>query len=129
MFAKLCSAGRSTATKALSQHRAFSAKVGDALPAATLHQKTSEGPTPFDVTSMAKGKNVVIFQTPGAFTPTCENEHIPSFVKAADALKAKGVDEVWHVTVRRSIVMLCCCVVVVRRCFDGHCNKAISCCA
>ena len=66
-------------------------KVGDRVPAATFMTMTAEGPKPKTSDDLFKGKKVVLFAVPGAFTPTCSNNHLPGFVKNADAIKAKGV--------------------------------------
>jgi peroxiredoxin len=69
-------------------------KVGDKLPDATFYSLTSEGPKPKSTADVFKGKKVAFFAVPGAFTPTCTNMHMPSFVKNIDAIKAKGVADV-----------------------------------
>ncbi len=66
-------------------------KVGDRVPAATFTVMTAEGPKPKTTDEIFKGKKVVLFAVPGAFTPTCNNNHLPGFVKNAGAIKAKGV--------------------------------------
>jgi len=55
---------------------------------------TGEGPKPKTTDELFKGKKVVLFAVPGAFTPTCSNNHLPGFVKNADAIKAKGIDTI-----------------------------------
>ena len=87
-------------------------KVGDKLPAGTLSEfievegnGCSVGPNPFKVEDLTKGKKVVIFGLPGAFTPTCSAKHVPGYVEQADALKAAGVDEIWCVSVNDAFVM------------------------
>ena len=55
---------------------------------------TAEGPKPKTTDELFKGKKVVLFAVPGAFTPTCNNNHLPGFVKNADAIKAKGIDTI-----------------------------------
>jgi glutaredoxin/glutathione-dependent peroxiredoxin len=66
-------------------------KVGDRVPNATFRVMTSEGPKPRTSDDIFKGKKVALFAVPGAFTPTCNNLHIPSFLKNAAAIKGKGV--------------------------------------
>jgi peroxiredoxin len=69
-------------------------KVGDKLPNATFRVMTAEGPKPKTTDEIFKGKKVALFAVPGAFTPTCTNLHMPSFVNNIAAIKAKGVDTV-----------------------------------
>jgi glutaredoxin/glutathione-dependent peroxiredoxin len=66
-------------------------KVGDRLPSATFRVMTGEGPKPKTTDDIFKGKKVALFAVPGAFTPTCNNLHMPSFLNNADAIKGKGV--------------------------------------
>src|SRR5438132_8336195 len=87
-------------------------KVGDRLPNGTLNEfieveteGCSVGPNTFKVEDMAKGKKIVIFGLPGAFTPTCSAKHVPGYVGIFDALKAKGVDEIWCISVNDAFVM------------------------
>jgi peroxiredoxin len=87
-------------------------KIGDRLPEATLTEFVevegngcSIGPNAFKVSDLVKGKRIAIFALPGAFTPTCSAKHVPSYVQHFDALKAKGVDEVWCVSVNDAFVM------------------------
>jgi peroxiredoxin len=69
-------------------------KVGDRIPNASFTVMTPEGPKPKTTDDIFKGKKVVLFAVPGAFTPTCNNNHMPGFVKNADAIKAKGIDTI-----------------------------------
>ena len=69
-------------------------KVGDRVPNGTFTVMTAEGPKPKTTDELFKGKKVVLFAVPGAFTPTCSNNHLPGFVKNADAIKAKGIDTI-----------------------------------
>ena len=87
-------------------------KAGDRLPNGTLNEfmeveteGCSVGPNTFKVEDMAKGKKIVIFGLPGAFTPTCSAKHVPGYVGNFDALKAKGVDEIWCISVNDAFVM------------------------
>jgi peroxiredoxin len=88
-------------------------KEGERLPEGNLTECTefdeSNGcpmnPHPISVLDAAKGKKIVIFGLPGAYTPTCSAKHVPGFVTHAAALKAKGVDEVWCLAVNDAFVM------------------------
>ncbi len=66
-------------------------KVGDRLPKTTFRVMTGEGPKPKSTDDVFKGRKVALFAVPGAFTPTCSNLHLPSFLNNIDAFKAKGV--------------------------------------
>ena len=68
--------------------------VGDRVPAATFRMMTPDGPAPKTSDDIFKGKKVVLFAVPGAFTPTCHRNHLPSFVKNEAAIKAKGIDTI-----------------------------------
>jgi len=69
-------------------------KVGDRLPNTTFRVMTPDGPKPKTTDEVFKGKKVVLFAVPGAFTPTCHKNHLPGFVKNADTIKAKGIDAI-----------------------------------
>jgi glutaredoxin/glutathione-dependent peroxiredoxin len=69
-------------------------KVGDRLPEAKFRVMGPEGPAWKTTDEIFKGKKVALFAVPGAFTPTCSNLHMPSFVKNTGGLKAKGVDTI-----------------------------------
>ena len=69
-------------------------KVGDRLPEAKFRVMGPDGPAAKTTDEIFKGKKVVLFAVPGAFTPTCSNNHLPGFLKNADAIKAKGVDTI-----------------------------------
>lgn len=78
---------------------------GDQLPDATLVQMGAEGPAPVNLADKIKGRKVVIFAVPGAFTPTCHSAHVPSFIRTKDQFDAKGVDEIICVSVNDPFVM------------------------
>jgi cytochrome c peroxidase len=80
-------------------------KVGDTLPDATLSRLGAEGPEQIELSSLTKGRKVVIFAVPGAFTPTCHSAHVPSFIRTKDQFMAKGVDEIICVSVNDPFVM------------------------
>ena len=69
-------------------------KVGDSIPSMKLMTPTADGPKEIGTDEIFKGKKVVLFAVPGAFTPTCSAKHLPGFVQDADAIKAKGVDTI-----------------------------------
>jgi glutaredoxin/glutathione-dependent peroxiredoxin len=69
-------------------------KVGDRVPNGTFTVMTAEGPKPKTTDELFKGKKVVLFAVPGAFTPTCHKNHLPGFVKNAAAIKGKGIDTI-----------------------------------
>jgi len=65
----------------------------------------SLGPNAFAVADLVRGKKIVVFAVPGAFTPTCSARHLPGYIEHAEAIKAKGVDEIWCVAVNDAFVM------------------------
>ena len=69
-------------------------KVGDRVPSGSFTVMTAEGPKPMTTDELFKGKKVVLFAVPGAFTPTCHKNHLPGFVKNASEIKAKGVNTI-----------------------------------
>src|SRR5258706_6773863 len=80
-------------------------KVGDRVPNGTFTVMTADGPKPKTTDEIFKGKKVVLFAVPGAFTPTCSAKHLPGFVQNAAAIKAKGVDTVVCMAVNDAFVM------------------------
>ncbi|WP_224824060.1 peroxiredoxin [Cognatishimia sp. MH4019] len=79
--------------------------VGDTLPDATLVQLGADGPEAVSMAEKVKGRKVVIFAVPGAYTPTCHSAHVPSFIRTKDGFDAKGVDEIICVSVNDPFVM------------------------
>jgi glutaredoxin/glutathione-dependent peroxiredoxin len=80
-------------------------KVGDRIPEAKFRVMTAEGPGWKSTDEVFKGKKVVLFAVPGAFTPTCHKNHLPGFLKNADAIKAKGVETIAVTSVNDVFVM------------------------
>lgn len=78
---------------------------GDKLPEATLMEMTDKGPNPVTTSEVFGGKKTALFAVPGAFTPTCSAQHLPSFINNYDALKAKGIDQIVCVAVNDAFVM------------------------
>jgi glutaredoxin/glutathione-dependent peroxiredoxin len=87
--------------------------AGEKLPAGTLYESVGFDdakncpmpPQPVDMAALAAGKKIVIFGLPGAFTPTCSAQHVPSYLKNFAALKAKGVDEIICMAANDGFVM------------------------
>jgi peroxiredoxin len=69
-------------------------KVGDKLPQATFRLVTSDGARPVTTKEFFGGRKIVLFGLPGAFTPPCQNTHLPGFLANEAAFKAKGVAEI-----------------------------------
>jgi glutaredoxin/glutathione-dependent peroxiredoxin len=80
-------------------------KVGDTIPSMKLMMATADGPKEVSTDEIFKGKKVVLFGVPGAFTPTCSARHLPGFVENADQFQTKGVDTVACVAVNDAFVM------------------------
>ncbi len=79
--------------------------TGDTLPDATVLVMGENGPEPVKMAEKLKGRNVVIFGLPGAFTGTCTTAHLPSFMRTREQFAAKGVDEVICIAVNDPFVM------------------------
>ena len=80
-------------------------KTGDTIPSMKLMRATAGGPQEVSTDELFRGKRVVMFAVPGAFTPTCSERHLPGYVQNMDALRAKGVDQVVCVAVNDVFVM------------------------
>lgn len=87
-------------------------KIGDRLPQGSLSEfieveseGCSLGPNTFNIDDLTKGKKIAIFGLPGAYTPTCSAKHVPGYIENAAKLQAKGVDEIWCVSVNDAFVM------------------------
>jgi peroxiredoxin len=87
-------------------------KIGDRLPEGTLAEfieveteGCSLGPNKFAVADLVKCKKIAVFAVPGAFTPTCSAKHLPGYIQLAAEFKAKGIDEIWAISVNDAFVM------------------------
>ena len=80
-------------------------QVGDKIPAATLKYVTPEGPKDISTDEFFRGKKVVLFAVPGAFTPACSQRHLPGYVDKSAEIKAKGIDTIACVAVNDVFVM------------------------
>jgi len=78
---------------------------GTILPDASLLRIGENGPEPVSLAEKTKGRKVVIFAVPGAFTPTCDSAHVPSFIRTMDQFAAEGVDEIICISVNDPHVM------------------------
>jgi len=86
-------------------------KIDETIPDATLTESTEFGefcpvaPAKVGVTESLQGKKVVIFGLPGAFTPTCSARHVPGYLNRREEFAAKGISEIWCVSVNDGYVM------------------------
>jgi peroxiredoxin len=80
-------------------------KVGDTIPSMKLMTATPDGPKEISTDDLFKGKKVVMFGVPGAFTPTCSIKHLPGFLENSDAILAKGVDQIVCLAVNDAFVL------------------------
>ncbi|QTD56316.1 peroxiredoxin [Parasphingorhabdus cellanae] len=78
---------------------------GDKIPEVNLVKATENGPEQVSSSDYFAGKKVALFSVPGAYTPTCSAKHLPGYVEKADALKAKGVDEIACTAVNDAFVL------------------------
>src|SRR6201981_624038 len=80
-------------------------KAGERMPAGKFKRMTKEGAKDITTDELFKGKTVVLFSVPGAFTPTCDAKHLPGFVQLADQILAKGVNTIACMAVNDVFVM------------------------
>jgi peroxiredoxin len=83
----------------------MSIKIGDRIPNVSLKHMDKDGMQTVSTDDLFKGKKVVLFALPGAFTPTCSAKHLPGFVNQFDQIKAKGVDTIACLSVNDAFVM------------------------
>ena len=83
----------------------MSIKPGDRLPSGTFKTTTADGRRDVTTDELFKGKKVVLFAVPGAFTPTCDAKHLPGYIEHFEELKGKGVDTVACMAVNDVFVM------------------------
>ncbi|MDY7095779.1 MAG: peroxiredoxin [Acidobacteriota bacterium] len=80
-------------------------QIGESIPAAELGVMTPDGPSTLSTEAIFTGKKVVLFAVPGAFTPTCNDRHLPGFLEQAEAIRSRGVDSIVCVAVNDTFVM------------------------
>jgi peroxiredoxin len=83
----------------------MSIQVGDRIPELTLTRMGPNGPETVSTTQLLRGRRVVLFAVPGAYTPTCSAQHLPGFVTRAAEIRATGVDEIVCLAVNDAFVM------------------------
>ena len=83
----------------------MSINVGDPMPKGQFSRMGANGPEPVSSDDLFRGKKVVLFSVPGAFTPTCSAKHLPGFINNFDKLKAKGIDTIACMAVNDVFVM------------------------
>lgn len=83
----------------------MSIKIGDRFPAVTLKRLGANGMEDVKTTELLAGRKIVLFAVPGAFTPSCALKHLPGYIGQADAIRAKGVDEIICLAVNDPFVM------------------------
>jgi len=83
----------------------MTAKTGDTVPSGTFSFMGDKGPESISTDELFNGKKVVLFAVPGAFTPTCSEQHLPGFIANADKIEAKGADRIVCVSVNDPFVM------------------------
>ncbi len=79
--------------------------IGARLPETSFRIMGDGGPKAVSTADYFGGRTIAIFSVPGAFTPTCSAKHLPGFIEKADALRAKGVDEIACTAVNDAFVM------------------------
>lgn len=79
--------------------------VGDPIPDVTLKRLGAAGMEDVQTGAYFKGRKIVLFAVPGAFTPTCAQKHLPGYIQEADSIKAKGIDEIICLAVNDPFVM------------------------
>ncbi|MBV6623694.1 MAG: peroxiredoxin [Rivularia sp. (in: Bacteria)] len=80
-------------------------KVGDKIPSVTLKHMQESGAKEVSTDELFKGKKVLLFAVPGAFTPACSNQHLPGYIQNAEQIKAKGIDTIACISVNDVFVM------------------------
>ena len=80
-------------------------KVGEHLPQATFRVMTSDGPAVKTTDDLFKGRKVALVAVPGAFTPTCNGNHLPGYLQHADAIRKAGVEAIMVTSTNDAFVL------------------------
>lgn len=83
----------------------MSLAIGQKLPDASMSVMGQDGPATLSLADKLAGRKVVVFALPGAFTGACSTSHLPSFIRTADAFRAKGVEDVICISVNDPFVL------------------------
>ncbi|QEY26875.1 glutathione peroxidase [Neisseria zalophi] len=84
---------------------AFVDRTGQQVPNVVFHTRVGDSWKDVSTDDLFKGKKVVVFSLPGAFTPTCSSTHLPRYNELAKAFKQNGVDSILCVSVNDTFVM------------------------
>ena len=79
--------------------------VNDCFPDVTFFQLVEGNPKAFKTAEIFNEKKIILVSVPGAFTPTCSNEHLPGYMKLFDEFKKKGIDDIYFVATNDPFVM------------------------
>ena len=79
--------------------------VGQNVPAVVFHTRQGDAWVDVSTDDLFKGKKVVVFSLPGAFTPTCSSTHLPRYNELAKQFFARGIDSILCVSVNDTFVM------------------------
>ena len=80
-------------------------KEQDSFPEVTFYHITESGPAALKANKILKDKKVLLVGVPGAFTPTCSNEHLPGYKKLATDFFSKGIEEIYVVSTNDPFIM------------------------
>ncbi len=80
-------------------------KVNDCFPDVTFFQLVNGNPKTFKSSEIFNERKIVLVSVPGAFTPTCSNEHLPGYIELLEEFKKKGIDDIYFVAANDPFVM------------------------
>lgn len=80
-------------------------QVGEKIPSQKIRKVTTTGVEEVSTDDFFRGRKVVLFSLPGAFTPTCSGTHLPGYVAKAGDIKQRGVDEIVCLSVNDAHVL------------------------
>ena len=80
-------------------------KENDTFPETTFYKITDDGPAQFKSLELFSENKVILVGVPGAFTPTCTEEHLPGYINLSEEFKSKGIDKIYFVSTNDPFVM------------------------